>query len=357
MNSILRVGVIGLGGAGLTHMKAFSKHPNTEVISIAGKEEERLSQIATEFGVKNTAFDWQDLVADTELDIISIATPNVLHYPITMAALESGKHVFCEKPLAITSKQTYEMFEVAKRNNCILEVALNYRRREDIIFGKELVSSGKLGRVYHSRASWKRRSGIPGIGSWFTSLEMAGGGAGIDLGPHLIDSLLYMLGEPKVATVSAVKHGELGIAGLGAMQLHGQMKGTGEFEVEDLCSALLRFEDGSSCQLEITWASHSKDSDDISFELLGVQSGLRISIANYASVNTLTIYEEIDGAPLTYSPEITSTTEGHLMVIQEFIDHVTQGQQDNHTILNVIHRATVLEAIYESAKSGQEVKL
>ena len=87
-----------------------------------------------------------------------------------------------------------QMVAAAKANDRILEVAFNYRRRADIGMARELVSSGKLGRVYHSRVSWKRRAGIPGINSWFTSSQLAGGGAAIDLGPHLIDSLLYMLG-------------------------------------------------------------------------------------------------------------------------------------------------------------------
>ena len=193
----LKVGVVGLGYAGTTHMKAFSKHPNTKLVAIAGKELDRLPLLAAEFGATKTATDWEDLVADPELDIISIATPNSLHHPIAVAALAAGKHVFCEKPLAITSQQASEMVQAAKDNKRILEVAFNYRRREDIGMVKQLVDSGELGRVYHSRVSWKRRSGIPGLTSWFTSAKLAGGGAAIDLGPHLIDSLLHMLGEPR----------------------------------------------------------------------------------------------------------------------------------------------------------------
>lgn len=358
MGKPLRVGVVGLGYAGTTHMRAFSKHADTVLASIAGKELEKLPILASEFGASKTAGDWEDLVADPDLDIISIATPNALHHPIAIAALNAGKHVFCEKPLAVTAEQARQMVAAAKANNRILEVAFNYRRREDIRLAKKLVASGDLGRVYHSRVSWKRRSGIPGLTSWFTSEKMAGGGAAIDLGPHLVDSLLYMLGEPKVSAVSAVMHGELGRAGYGAMDRAMQMQGnTGLFEVEDLCSAILRLSDGSSVALEITWASHAVDDEDICFELLGVDSGVRIFIPRYATENTVELFSDKDGAQISRKPEIISTGEGHLAVLNEFVDHVLSGDFASHSGDYALHRTEIIDAMYRSAKSAKEITL
>lgn len=351
-----RVGVVGLGYAGSTHMKAFSKHPKTVLVAIAGKEADRLVSLSAEFNVATTASDWQDLVADPTIDIISIATPNALHHPIAVAALKAGKHVFCEKPLSITAEQAQEMVAAASANNRILEVAFNYRRRQDIGMAHDLVASGKLGRVYHSRVSWKRRAGIPGLKSWFTSADLAGGGAAIDLGPHIVDSLLYMLGEPKVVAVSAVMHGELGRAGYGAMDSAMQMQGsTGLFEVEDLCSALLRLADGSSVALEITWASHAVDDEDISFELLGVDSGLRIFIPRYATEDTITLFGDENGEHYSRRPKITSTGEGHLAVLNEFIEHVDSGNFGLYTGEYALHRTNIIDGLYRSAKSGKEV--
>jgi hypothetical protein len=118
-------------------MKAFSKHPKTVLVAIAGKEVDRLESLSVEFNVATTASDWQDLVADPNIDIISIATPNSLHHPIAVAALKAGKHVFCEKPLSITAEQAQEMVAAASANNRILEVAFNYRRRQDIGMGSK----------------------------------------------------------------------------------------------------------------------------------------------------------------------------------------------------------------------------
>jgi len=354
----LKVGVVGLGYAGTTHMKAFSKHPGTTLWSIAGKELDRLPSLAKEFDVTNTASDWEDLVADPELEIISIATPNALHHPIAVAALNAGKHVFCEKPLSVTAEEARQMVDAAKANNRILEVAFNYRRRQDIGLAKQLVEAGDLGRVYHSRVSWKRRSGIPGLTSWFTSAKMAGGGAAIDLGPHLIDSLLYMLGEPKVLAVSAVMHGELGRAGYGAMDRAMQMQGnTGAFEVEDLCSAILRLSDGSSVALEITWASHAIDDEDICFELLGVESGVRIFIPRYATENTVELFRDSNGEQVSEKPQISSTGEGHLAVLNEFVEHVLSGEFEKHSGNYALHRTEIIDALYRSATAGKEITL
>lgn len=355
LDSQLRVGVVGLGYAGTTHMKAFAKHPKTRLVAIAGKELDRLPTLAAEFGATKTASDWEQLVHDPELDVISIATPNALHHPIAVAALEAGKHVFCEKPLAVTALQAQEMVAAAKANNRILEVAFNYRRREDIGIARQLVLSGELGRVYHSRVSWKRRAGIPGLTSWFTSAKLAGGGAAIDLGPHLIDSLLYMLNEPKVVAVSAVMHGELGRAGYGGMDLAQQMAGSGSFEVEDLCSAILRLEDGSSVALEITWASHAVDDEDISFELLGVEAGVRIYIPRYETENTLSIFRDRDGEHVVERPQVSSTGEGHLAVLNEFIEHLLAGDFAAHSGDFALHRTQVIDALYRSAAAGKEV--
>lgn len=356
-SDVLRAGVVGLGYAGKTHMTAFSKHAGTKLAAIAGKELERLPVLAEEFNAESQYSDWEDLVQDPTLDIVSIATPNSLHHPIAVAALNAGKHVFCEKPLALSGKQAEEMAQAAKRNNRILEVAFNYRRRNDVATVQRMVAEGQLGRVYHSRVSWKRRKGIPGINSWFTSKALAGGGVTIDLGPHLIDSLLYMLGEPKVITVSAVVHGELGRAGYGGMESDRQTMGSGKFEVEDLSSALLRLDDGSSVALEITWASHAVDDEDISFELLGVDAGARIFIPRYETENTLSIFREVNGDPVTERPTISSTGEGHLAVVNEFVEHVLANDFASNDGSFALHRSKIIDAIYESAATNQEVRL
>lgn len=354
----LRVGVVGLGYAGTTHLTSFHAIDGVEVVALAGKEADRLASLGATYEIPRLFSDWQHLVALPELDIVSIATPNALHHPIAVAALAAGKHVFCEKPLALDTAQALEMVQAAKTHNRVLEVAFNHRRRADVQWARDYLETVGIGRIYHARASWKRRAGIPGLHSWFTSKSMAGGGALIDLGPHVLDSLLFLLGEPRVVAVSAVTHGELGRAGHGAMDRQEQMaSGASAFEVEDLASALLRLDDGSSVAFEISWAGHTVDDEDIAIELLGVEGGVRIFVPRYASDDTLRIYRDVAGAPMTIVPEVHVPGGEHPLVIAEFVDAIRGGDWDAHRGDFALHRTAVLDACYRSAAEGREVRL
>jgi predicted dehydrogenase len=353
----LRVGVVGLGYAGTTHLQAYATTPGVEIVALAGKETERLAGLGGEFGVPHRFEDWEELVALDELDVVSIATPNVLHHPIALAALRSGKHVFCEKPLAVTADQARELVAAAHRHDRVLEVAFNHRRRADVQYAKRYLETEGIGRIYHARATWKRRAGIPGLTSWFTSKALAGGGALVDLGPHVLDSLLFLLGEPRVVAVSAVTHGELGRAGFGAMDKQDQMAGAGSFDVEDLATALFRLDDGSSVAFEITWASHAVDDEDLSIELLGVEGGLRLFVPRYAPTDTLRIYRDVAGRHVSIAPDVRVAGGEHPIVIREFVDVVRSGDWAAHRGEFALHRTEILDACYRSAQEGREVRL
>jgi predicted dehydrogenase len=354
----LKVGVVGLGYAGTTHAESYLGIPGIEVVALAGKEPERLAFLGESLGIPKLFSDWEDLVALPELDIVSVATPNALHGPISIAALEAGKHVFCEKPLAIHADEARRMGEIARANDRVLEVAFNHRRRADVQYLKRYLDDPGIGEIYHVRATWKRRAGIPGLMSWFTSKSLAGGGALIDLGPHVLDIVLFLLGEPRVTTASAAAHGALGRAGYGAMDKGAQFAGGhASFEVEDLASALLRTDRGQSIQYEISWAGHTADDEDISIELLGVEGGARILVKRYATDGTLTIYRDINGEQADIVPAVHVVDKGHPTVIAEFIDIVRSGDWADHHGDTAVHRTEIIDACYESARLDREVAI
>lgn len=355
--SPLRVGVVGLGYAGTTHLESYAAIAGVEVVALAGKEPDRLEKLRRDYGVQHAFADWEDLVALPEVDVVSVATPNALHHPVGIAALRSGKHVLCEKPLAIDATQAREMVRAAHASDRVLEVVFNRRRRADIRWVKSFLDTEGIGPIYHVRASWKRRAGIPGLTSWFTSRASAGGGALIDLGPHVIDTVLYLLGETRATAVSAVTHGELGRAGYGAMDRLGQMAGTGVFEVEDLASALLRMEDGSSVALEISWAGHTVDDEDVSIELLGVEGGIRLYVPRRAKDAALTIFRDQAGRAETIDVDIEVPGGEHPLVIREFVDVIRSGDWTSHHGDLALHRTEIIDACYRSAREGREVRL
>ncbi|WP_423919698.1 Gfo/Idh/MocA family protein [Frigoribacterium sp. 2-23] len=365
----LRVGVIGLGFAGSTHLDAFTALPGARVVALAGQEEARLHELGESRGVERLVADWQDVVAMPDLDVISIGVPNALHHPIAMAALQSGKHVFCEKPLATTGDLAAEMVRAARDADRVLEVAYNHRRRADVAFLKDYLDTDPLGSIYHTRASWLRRAGIPGLGSWFTNKSAAGGGPMIDLGSHVLDIALYLLGEPVVETVSAVAYGELGPAGRGGAARGAISARTdAPFDVEDFSSALLRFTDGRSLQLQASWASYSKVHEDIEVELLGSVGGARLHVDDYATQGTLELYSDVLGAPTVSRPQVTVPGGHHQSVIEGFIAAIRSGENSGgtgaaggtarfsgHYGEYALHRSRVVDAIYASAQAGREV--
>jgi predicted dehydrogenase len=360
----LRVGVVGLGYAGTTHLDAYTALPGIEVVALAGKETARLRELAETRHVADTSEDWEDLVARDDLDVVSVGVPNALHAPIAIAALESGKHVFCEKPLATTGDEAQAMVDAAVANDRVLEVAYNHRRRADVQFLADHVrpvggQDGPLGHVYHARASWRRRAGIPGIASWFANKETAGGGPLIDLGSHVLDIALHLLGEPRVVAASAVAYNELGTAGRGGGGGGGPVSAaTGRpFDVEDFASALLRFEDGSSLQLQASWASYSKDDEDIEVELLGSTGGARLFVRNYATEGTVELYSDIEGVPAVARPAVQVPPGHHQRVIEEFVATIRSGLHEGHHGEFALHRSRVVDAVYASAAAGREVEV
>ncbi len=352
----LRVGVVGLGFAGETHAKSFQKIPGVEVVAMAGLEDERLKTLTASLGIPNAFRRWEELVAFDELDIVSVCTPNFLHAPIAVAALEGGRHVLCEKPLARTGAEAQTMVDAAVKAGRVLMTAFNHRQRGDVQMLKRYIDAGSLGRIYHAKASWMRRRGIPGMGSWFTSKDMAGGGPLIDLGVHVLDMALFLLDEPDVLSVSAATYAELGPQGRGGRVDDNKMQVSAAYEVEDMASAFIRLHGGGTLLLEASWATHSSAGDDYGITLYGSDGGAEIKVLNYGWQDTLRIFTDIVDAPAEVRPLVTRG-EGHQAVVRQFIEVVRRGDWSGFVGHEGLLRTRVIDACYASAKEQREVVL
>lgn len=350
----LRVGVVGLGWAGETHLKSYLNVPNVEVVALAEPQEARLHSVGKSYGIDNLYGDYRELVERADLDIVSVATPNHLHMPVTVAALQAGKHVLCEKPLARSGAESKQMVDAARSAKRVLEVAFNHRQRGDVQILKNYVESGSLGRVYHGKATWMRRAGIPGMGGWFTSREMAGGGPLIDLGVHVLDMILYLMDEPEVISVSAATYSELGPRGRGSRSQ--TLVGTGGYEVEDLATAFLRLADGATILVEASWAVYGKAGDDFGVTLYGTDGGADIVVKNYGWEDTLTLYSDTAGVPSEIRPRVWRG-EGHQAVVRNFVNVIRSGEWAAHDGSEGMRRTQIIDACYRSGVEGREVKV
>ncbi|HVU10358.1 MAG TPA: Gfo/Idh/MocA family oxidoreductase [Phototrophicaceae bacterium] len=353
----LRVGIVGVGGIGETHIKAYRQIPGVEIVAVADPAEARLAQIASNYAIPNKYTDHLELIARDDIEAISVCTPNHLHMPVTVAALEAGKHVLCEKPLARSSAEGEAMVRAATAAGRVLQVAFNHRQRGDVQVLKQYVGSGGLGRIYHGKAFWMRRAGIPGMGGWFTNREQAGGGPLIDLGVHVLDMALFLLGEPEVISVSAATYAELGPRGRGHGNWgDGKLVGAGGYEVEDLATAFVRLGDGSTLLLEASWAVYGKNADDFGVTLYGTEGGADIHVKNYGFEDTLTIYTDTAGVPSEVRPKVRRG-EGHVAVIRNFITAINGGDWSTHNGREGLKRAQIIDACYQSALQGREIPL
>jgi predicted dehydrogenase len=269
--------------------------------------------------------------------------------------LEAGKHVIVEKPLARSTSEAQQILDAAAKANRVLGVVFNRRGRHDVQIVKREVERGTFGRVYHARAFWMRRSGIPGLGTWFTSKELAGGGPLIDLGIHVLDMAMWILGNPKPLRVSAATYAELGPRGRGQWQGGRFPFNPGQpYEVEDFATAMIRFEDGFTLQLDAAWAAYTGHGDEFGLSLLGSDGGAEIHAKDYAQIDTLRLYGQIDDVPTVTEPKLLER-HGHGEVLRLFVDSILTGAPMSPSGEEGLERVRLIEAIYQSAALGREV--
>jgi predicted dehydrogenase len=354
----LRTAVIGLGW-GRTHIEAYRSSEYTELVALCDTDSLRLSATMTEFGVTRGYTDVKELLAQPDIDALSIVLPNVLHAPVAIAAIEAGKHVLCEKPLAINAEAAAQMVAAAAEHQRKLMVCFNYRYRPDAQWVKQMIKEDRFGDIYYARSGWLRNSGIPGRG-WFARKEMSGGGALIDIGVHLLDLTFWLLDHPIVHSVSGVtyaKFGSRGQKGYGSQLSEEFARG---FDVDDFVAALIRFQDGRAVQLEVSWAAHTRaGSDDYFVKLFGSEAGVDLNVASYALTDTVTFYSAPGGAMSELRPRLGygSGRHGHGLVVDDFARSILDDTTPPSPGEQGLYLNRVMDAIYASARSGEEVKL
>jgi predicted dehydrogenase len=352
----LRVGVIG-AGIGALHLAAYAKLPQVEIVALAGLDDDRVRRVAAEYQVPTTYREYVDLLAVQDIDAVSVCLPNALHAPVTIDALQAGKHVLIEKPLARNADEGRSMLAAAAAQNRVLMISLNHRYRGDVQWVKRYIESGALGKIYYAKAHWMRRSGIPQLGSWFVNKDLAGGGPLIDLGVHVLDIAMYLMGEPKARTASASTYAEFGPRGLKGWAGRQQFTDVHHaYEVEDLATAFVRLDSGATLLLEASWATHGPAGDDFGVTLYGSEGGVELLVRNYTHENTVRIFHDIQDSPTDLLPR-PGKIDGHFGVIQRFVAAVHAGGPQEPSAADGLRRVELLDACYRSAAEGREIAL
>ena len=357
MNQKLKIGIIGAGGIVMySHLPGYAHMDNVEIVAICDIKIEKAKAMADQYGIPQVFENYKDLLALPELDAVDICTPNYLHSVIAVEALERGLHVFCEKPDAVSVSEAEKMQAAAEKSGKVLMVMRNNRYMPISTFTKKYIADGNMGEIYAARCGWQRRRGIPGKGGWFTTKAQSGGGPLIDLGVHMIDLTMWLMGNPKPVAVTGCTYCKFADTDVSDSEdsKFGEKAASGTFDVEDLAMGFIRFENGACLQIEFSWASNI-DAESRFFELRGTKAGAKWSSLN----NRLAIYSEAYGATVDYLPQIDNTQgiPPHEANLRHFADVVLNGTDPMFIPQQGVNMVKILEAIYRSAETGKEVLL
>lgn len=346
-----KIGVIGAGSISESHLKAYRNNPDVEIAAICDLNGERAAQKAEKYGAARTYTDYRELLADREIDAVSICTWNNTHAEIAIAALDAGKHVLVEKPLCQTVEQALQVEEAVRRSGKLLQVGFVRRYADNTRVLKQFLDNGELGEIYYAKASCLRRLGNPG--GWFADKARSGGGPLIDLGVHVIDLCWYLMGRPKVKSVSGNAYRKLGnrsnVKNLSFYKAADY--DASKNDVEDLANALIRFENGASLMVDVSFTLHAKK-DELTIKLYGDKGGAEIE-------PELAIVSEKYDTILNAQPQVNNLSfdfgKAFQNEIDSFIDCVRSGNPTISPVEDGVELMKILCAVYESSEQGREI--
>jgi predicted dehydrogenase len=353
-----RIGIIGCGGIargshgpGYARLQAAGR---CELVACCDVVPEVAAAFGRDFGVPRVFTDYDQLLAVDELDGVSIATPPFAHRDATVAALRAGKHVLCEKPMAMNVAEAKEMIAVARQTGLVLTIGHGSRFAPAALEIKRHIDAGDLGGIYFARASRLRSRGVPARGV-FTSKTHNGGGPLIDIGVHALDLTVWLMGNPAPtgvfgATYDALAHRE----GMAA-----QNRGNWgpfdpqRYDVEDLCTGLIRFANGATLFLESSWLLQQPEVELRRTDVYGT--------AGSASVEPLRIVVD-DGTGLRdVTPEGLAdgrgAGSGNFVRLERFVACILGEAEPLVLPEESLNIQRIIDALYRSASTGKAVEI
>lgn len=349
---MIKFGIVGAGAIATSSCRAIKSHGGAEIVAASDLNADRLKELCTEFEIGTSYKTTDELFADKNVEAVYIGVPNKFHAPLAKAALEAGKHVILDKPFAMNYAEAQEVADTAKAKGKMLMIGMNQRYRAESQKIRQAVADGKLGDVYHGKAFWFRRAGIPKLGTWFGNKAVAGGGALLDIGVHLLDLCLFCMDSFESEAVFGKTYSVFGKRGLGE-------GGWGKsdfnkdivFDVDDFASAFIRFKNGSTVTLDVSWAAHAEHGNRNDVHLYGSEAGASLYPDKMFRFNDdyASGYEVIEG--VGGKPNLEHCDRFH-----NFINAINGDEEPLTSVHQSLQVQRILDAIYESCATGDLVK-
>jgi predicted dehydrogenase len=342
-----------VGSIAQQHLAGYLQNPNVEVYAFCDINESRLKEMGEKYGVTRLYTDKDVMLAELpEIDAVSVCTWNSEHAPCTIAALNAGCHVLCEKPMATSEAEAKAMKEAADKNGKLLMIGFVRRYGNDCEILEDHINNGYLGDIYYGKATYLRRAGWPG--GWFGDKSRSAGGPLIDLGVHVIDLTRYLVGNPKPVSVYGVtfdklkNRPEIKDVNTGWTAMTTTEKPI--FDVEDFASAMIRYDNGTVISVETSFSLNIQNDTGV-IELFGTKAGARLD-------PDLKIFTEYNGYMSNVSFKSATSMSFKIIFLREidhFVDCIINGTKCKSPAEDGIELMKILDAIYESARTGHEV--
>ncbi|MCL5104926.1 MAG: Gfo/Idh/MocA family oxidoreductase [Armatimonadetes bacterium] len=342
--STINVGIIGTGGlANGRLMPAIAKQPDAKILAVCDIDEGCAREAADKFGVAHIFTDFKKMLEMSELDAVHVCTPNFKHVEPAVAALSAGKHVMVEKPIARNAAEAALIVGAAEQTGKKLMVGQNIRFTPENQFLKRCIDSGDFGDIYFGRVWALRRRGIPSWGV-FTDKEKQGGGPLIDIGVHVIDLTLYLMGHPKPISASGTAYTKIGNCP-GGVGKYGAWDHC-NFTVEDFAAGFVRLSNGASLVIESSFAANIGE-DRMNSTLLGTKGG--------AETFPLRIFGEHNGALVDTTPAYIPPQNSYEVEVRGFYDSIINDTQPPVTGDQALDVMKILDALYLSSDECREI--
>lgn len=342
-----RVGIIGGGGiAQAVHIPGWRNLPEAEIVGVADLAEATAKKAAEAAGGAQAFTDYRDLLK-LDLDAVDICTPNKIHTPAALAALNSGKHVLCEKPLAVTTAEVRKMGELADKKKLKLMTAQHQRFTQSGQAAKAWVDGGNLGEAYHARVRAMRRAWLPPAPG-FIDAKLSGGGPCMDIGVHALDLCMWLMDFPKPVRVSGTAK-TVFAKGREMPNQWGEWD-RARYSVEDFAAGFVHFDNGATMVIEASWMAHQTENEEIMAQVFGRKGGINWPSGQFASAPNGAFAQGTVTHPI-------HVQHPHWNEIKAFVDCVVNNKPSPVPWTETIKVIGILEAVYASQVKGREIAL
>jgi len=346
---------IAIAGAGNiaqnAHLPAYQKRDDVEVVAVCDLNLARAEGCAKKFSIPHAFGCAEEMLKKVECDAVDICVWNRAHKEIAVLAANAGRHILCEKPMALNVAHAIEMQEAVEKNGVTFMMAMPRRFASEVAYLNHLLQSGKMGQIYYAKTSMIRRRGTP-LG-WFTDTAKSGGGPVIDIGVHAIDCAWYLMGRPKPVSIRANTSYAIGdYQTKGVSRWIALDSDVTAFDTEDSAAGYFTFENGASLAFEVSWALNNQDSDMVSIS--GEKAGAALDMA--AESDRLVIYAEEEGYLSDNRPTLLAV-DPFEQEIDAFLRCLREGEKPDASLQDGLTMIRMLMGIYQSAREGREISL